>query len=117
MTKFSFFTIREEGEQKDNVTTTASVQAPFIQQKQVDKIEVKNKYSSYTFSYHAVRLFKKFQPLQHQVRDSLSQAKQHNFSNKESNLLRFRFNKRFPIFHWLKIDFSTLEVFLRFFRS
>jgi hypothetical protein len=62
MTKFSFFVIQEEGEQKDTVTTTTSVQAPSIQQKQVDKIEEKHKYSFCTPSSHAVRLVKKSNP-------------------------------------------------------
>jgi hypothetical protein len=35
--KFSFFTICSKEEQKDTATTTASPQAPSIQQKQVDK--------------------------------------------------------------------------------
>jgi hypothetical protein len=42
-TKFSFFTICSKGEQKDTATTTASAQAPSIQQKQVDKIVAKCK--------------------------------------------------------------------------
>jgi hypothetical protein len=42
-TKFSFFTICSKGEQKDTATTTASAQAPSIQQKQVDKIVEKCK--------------------------------------------------------------------------
>jgi hypothetical protein len=42
-TKFSFFTIYSKGEQKDVATTTASAQAPSIQQKQVDKIAAKCK--------------------------------------------------------------------------
>jgi hypothetical protein len=36
--KFSFITICSKGEQKDTTTTTASPQAPSIQQKQVDKV-------------------------------------------------------------------------------
>jgi hypothetical protein len=44
-TKFSFFTICSKGEQKDTATTTASDQAPFIQQKLVDKIAAKHKNS------------------------------------------------------------------------
>jgi hypothetical protein len=39
--KFSFFTICSKGEQKDTATTTASPQAPSIQQKQVDKVAAK----------------------------------------------------------------------------
>jgi hypothetical protein len=65
-------------------TTAASVQAPSIQQKQVDNIEEKNKYSFFTQSSH-------------QVLDNLPQTKQHNFSSKASNSPRFRFNKRFPL--------------------
>jgi hypothetical protein len=91
--------IQEGSEQKDTMTTTASVQAPSIQQKQVRKIEEKHKDSFCTQSSHAVRLVKKVQPLQHQVRDNLPQAKQCNVSSKASNSPRFRFNKRFPISH------------------
>jgi hypothetical protein len=43
------------------------------------------------------RLVEQIQPRQQQVRDSLQQAKQHNFSSKASNSPRFRFNKRFPL--------------------
>jgi hypothetical protein len=39
--KFSFFTICSKGEHKDTATTTASPQAPFIQQKQVEKVAEK----------------------------------------------------------------------------
>jgi hypothetical protein len=39
--KFSFFTICSKGEHKDTATTTASPQAPSIQQKQVDKVAAK----------------------------------------------------------------------------
>jgi hypothetical protein len=42
-TKFSFFTICSKSEQKNTATTAASVQAPSVQQKQVDKIESKCK--------------------------------------------------------------------------
>jgi hypothetical protein len=42
-TKFSFFTVCSKGEQKNTTTTATSVQAPSIQQKQVDKIEAKCK--------------------------------------------------------------------------
>jgi hypothetical protein len=38
------------------------------------------------------------QPQQQQVRDSLPPTKQHNFSNKTHNSLRFRFIKLFPLF-------------------
>jgi hypothetical protein len=41
--KFSFITICSKGEQKDTATTTASPQAPSIQQKQVDKVVAKRK--------------------------------------------------------------------------
>jgi hypothetical protein len=44
--KFSFFTICSKGEQKDTATTTASPQAPSIQQKQVDKAAKKQKIPS-----------------------------------------------------------------------
>jgi len=96
---FIFFMIQGEGEKKDTMTTMASIQAPPIQQKQVKNIEAKKKYSLCTPSSHAVILVKKFQPLQHQVHDNLPQAKQCNFSSKESNSPRFRFNKCFPISH------------------
>jgi hypothetical protein len=61
-TKFSFFTICSKGEQKDTATTAASVQAPSIQQKQVDKIEEKHKDSFYTQSSHVAILVKKSNP-------------------------------------------------------
>jgi hypothetical protein len=44
--KFSFFTICSKGEQKDTATTTASPQAPSIQQKQVDKVAKSEKIPS-----------------------------------------------------------------------
>jgi hypothetical protein len=96
-TKFNFFTICSKGEQKDTATTTASAQAPSIQQKQVDKIATKCKDSFCTQASHVARLVKKVQPFQPQVRDNLQQAKQHNFSNKASNSSRCRFNKRFSL--------------------
>jgi hypothetical protein len=96
-TTFNLFTICSKGEQKDTATTAASVQAPSIQQKQVDKIEAKHKDSFCTQSSHVSRLVKKVQPFQHQVLDNLPQAKQCNFSSKASNSPRFRFNKRFPL--------------------
>jgi hypothetical protein len=96
-TKFSFFTICSKGEQKDTATTTASAQAPSIQQKQVDKIATKNKDSFYTQSSHVARLVEQIQPCQQQVHDNLQQTKQHNFSSKASNSPRFRFNKCFPL--------------------
>jgi hypothetical protein len=73
-TKFSFFTVCSKREQKN--TTAASVQAPSIQQKQVDKIATKCKYSFCTQASHVARLVKKVQPFQPQVRDNLQQAKQ-----------------------------------------
>jgi hypothetical protein len=50
--KFSFFTICSKEEQKDTATTTASPQAPSIQQKQVDKAIEKHKDSFCTPSSH-----------------------------------------------------------------
>jgi hypothetical protein len=50
--KFSFFTICSKGEQKDIGTTTASPQAPSIQQNQVNKVVAKCKYSFCTPSSH-----------------------------------------------------------------
>jgi hypothetical protein len=61
-TKFSFFTICSKGEQKDTATTAASVQAPSIQQKQVEKIEEKHKDSFCTQSSHVARLVKNSNP-------------------------------------------------------
>jgi hypothetical protein len=94
-TKFSFFTVCSKREQKN--TTATSVQAPSIQQKQVDKIAAKCKYSFCTQASHVARLVKKVQPFQPQVRDNLQQAKQCNFSNKASSSSRCRFNKRFSL--------------------
>ena len=54
-TKFSFFTICSKGEQNYTATTTASPQAPSIQQKQVDKSAAKRKYSFYTHKSHIAR--------------------------------------------------------------
>jgi hypothetical protein len=96
-TKFSFFTICSKGEQKDTATTTASAQAPSIQQKQVDKIAAKCKDSFCTQASHVARLVKKVQPFQPHVRDNLQQAKQRNFSNKASSSSRCRFNKHFSL--------------------
>jgi hypothetical protein len=75
-TKFSFFTICSKGEQKDTASTTTSAQALFIQQKQVDKIAAKCKYSFCTQESHVSRLVKKVQPFQPQFRDNLQQGKQ-----------------------------------------
>jgi hypothetical protein len=94
--KFIFFTVCSKGEQKNTTTTAASVQAPFFQQKQVDKIEAKNKDYFCTQSTHIARLVKEFQPFQPQVRDNLQQDKQHNVSIKASNSSRCRFKKHFP---------------------
>jgi hypothetical protein len=58
-TKFSFFTICSKGEQKDIATTTASAQAPSIQQKKVNKVAAKREYSFCTQSSHVARLVKK----------------------------------------------------------
>jgi hypothetical protein len=96
-TKFSFFTICSKGEQKDTATTTTSAQAPSIQQKQVDKIATKHKYSFCTQSSHVARLVEQIQPRQQQVCDNLPQTKQCNVSSKASNSPRFRFNKCFPL--------------------
>jgi hypothetical protein len=96
-TKFSFFTICSKGEQEDIATTTASAQAPSIQQKRVDKTATKRKYSVCTQTSHVARPVEQIQPRQQQVRDSLPQTKQRDVSNKASNSPRFRFNKRFPL--------------------
>jgi hypothetical protein len=61
-TKFIFFTICSKGEQKDTATTTASAQAPSIQQKQVDKIATKHKDSFCTQSSHVADWLKRFNP-------------------------------------------------------
>jgi hypothetical protein len=50
--KFSFFTICSKGEQKDIIATTTSLQAPFIKQKQVDKVAAKHKNFFCTSSSH-----------------------------------------------------------------
>jgi hypothetical protein len=94
-TKFSFFTVCSKREQKN--TIAASVQAHFIQYKQVDKIATKCKYSFCTHASHVSRLVKKVQPLQPYVHDNLQQAKQRNFSNKESSSSRCRFNRHFSL--------------------
>jgi hypothetical protein len=71
--KFSFFTICSKGEQKDTATTTTLPPAPSIQQKQVDKVAEKNKYSFCTPSSHVSRLVE--QPQLQQVHDRLPQTK------------------------------------------
>jgi hypothetical protein len=96
-TKFIFSTICSKGEQKDTATTIASAQAPFIHQKQVDKVAAKQKDSFCTQSSHVARLVKKVQPFHPQVRDDLQQTKQRDGSNKASSSPRFRFNNRFPL--------------------
>src|ERR1700678_4197710 len=94
-TKFIFSTICSKGEQKDTATTTASAQAPSIQQKKVDKVAKKHKDCFYTQSSHVARWFKKVQPFQPQVRDDLQQTKQRDVSCMTSSSPRCRFNKRF----------------------
>jgi hypothetical protein len=81
--KFSFFTIFSKGEHKDTVTTTASPQAPSIQQKQVDKVAAKRKDSFCTPSSHVAGLIEQPQP--QQVRDRLPQTKQRDVSSKASS--------------------------------
>jgi hypothetical protein len=63
-TKFILFTLCSKGERKDTATTTASTQAPSIQQKQVDKIAEKRKDSFCTQSSHVARLVEQIQPRQ-----------------------------------------------------
>jgi hypothetical protein len=60
--KFSFFTICSKEEQKDTATTTASPQAPSIQEKQVDKAATKCKDSLDTPSSHVSLLVEQPQP-------------------------------------------------------
>jgi hypothetical protein len=94
-TKFSFFTICSKGERKDTGTTTKSPQAPSIQQKQVDKVVEKNKYSFCTPSSHVSQLVEQPQP-QH-VCYRLPQTEQCDVSSKASNSPRCRFNKCFSL--------------------
>jgi hypothetical protein len=94
-TKFSFFTICSKGEQKDTATTTASPQAPSIQQKKVGKVAKKCKESFFTPSSHVSQLFEQPQP--QQVRDKLPQTEQRDISSKASNSPRWRFNKCFSL--------------------
>jgi hypothetical protein len=91
--KFIFFTIYSKGEQKDTATTTALPQAPSIQQKQVDKVAAKRKYSFCTRSSHVSRLVEQPQP--QQVLDRLPQTEQRDVSSKTSSSPRCRFNKCF----------------------
>jgi len=102
-TKFSFFAICSKGEQKDTATTTALAQEPSIQQKKIDKIEKKCKYSFCTKEYHVPRLVKNFQPFQPQFRENLQHAKQHNFSNKASKSSSADSTNTFPSPWELKI--------------
>jgi hypothetical protein len=94
-TKFIFSTMCSKGKKKDTATTTASAQAPSIQQKKVDKVATKNKDFFFTQSSKIAILVKKVQTFQPKVRDSLQQAKQCHFSNKASRSPRFRFINRF----------------------
>jgi hypothetical protein len=96
-TKFIFSTICSKGEQKDTAPTTASAQAPSIQQKQVDKVVAKHEDSFCTQSSKIARLVKKVQTFQPKVHDSLQQAKQRHFSSKARKSPRFRFNNHFPL--------------------
>jgi hypothetical protein len=82
-TKFSFFTICSKGEQKNTTTTTSLPQAPYIQQKQVDKATEKCNYSFFTPSSHVSRLVEQPQP--QQVRDRLPQTKQRDVSSTTSS--------------------------------
>jgi len=96
-TKFSFFTNCSKGEHKDTATTTALPQAPFIQQKQVEKVATKHTYSFCTQSSHVSQLVEHNQPHHQQVHENLQQPNQHNFSNKVNNSSRCIFNKQFSL--------------------
>jgi hypothetical protein len=98
-TNIKFFTTCSKGEQKDIAITTTSAQAPYVQQNKVDKIATKHKDSFFTQSSQVARLVEQSQPHKQQVRDNLEQAKQRNFSNKESKSSRCRFNKCFSLSH------------------
>jgi hypothetical protein len=93
--KFSFFTICSKGKQKDTATTTASPPAPSFQQKQVEKVAAKQKYSFFTPSSHVARVFEQHQ-LQ-QVRDKLPQTKQRDISSNTSISPRCRSSKCFSL--------------------
>jgi hypothetical protein len=80
---------------KDTATTTASPQAPSIQQKKVEKVAEKCKDSFFTSSSHVAQLVEKPQP--QQVRDRLPQTEQHDVSSKASNSPRCRFSKCFSL--------------------
>jgi hypothetical protein len=96
-TKFIFSTICSKGEQKDTAATTASTQAPSIQQKQVDKVAAKHEYSFCTQSSKIARLVKKVQTFQPQVRDRFPQTKQCDVSSNTSSSPRCRSRKRFSL--------------------
>jgi hypothetical protein len=97
-TKFSFFTICSKGEHKDTATTTASAQAPSIQQKQVDKIAAKCKDSFCTQASHVARLVKKVQPFQPHVHDNLQQAKQAQLLQQGKQLIKMQIQQTlFPL--------------------
>jgi hypothetical protein len=100
--KFILFTVCSKDAQKATTTTAAST--PSIQQKQIAE-EKEYIVSSPTMvptqcpiKPRDNRLVEQIQPHQQQVRDSLPQTKQHNFSNKAHNSPRFRFRKCFPLF-------------------
>jgi hypothetical protein len=93
-TKFKFFTICSNGEQKDTATTTPSTQAPSIQNKQVKKKGTTHKHSLCTQTSHVAQLVEHIQPRQQQVHDNLPQR---NVSSKASIAPRFN---RFPLSPW-----------------
>jgi hypothetical protein len=100
--KFILFTACSKDAQKTTTITAAST--PSIQQKQI--VERKEDiFSSPTmvptqFQFKPIdnKLVEQIQPHQQQVRDSLPQTKQHNFSNKARISPRFKFKKIFPLF-------------------
>jgi hypothetical protein len=75
---------------KDTATTTASAQAPSIQQKQVDKVAAKHEDSFCTQSSKIAKLVKKVQTFQPKVRDSLQQAKQCHFSKQGKQITKIQ---------------------------
>jgi hypothetical protein len=93
--KFSFFTICSKGEQRDTATTSALPPAPSIQQKQVDKVAAKHKYSFYTPFPRAARLVE--QPYLQRVHDRLPQTKEHDVSSNTSSSPKRRSSKRFSL--------------------
>jgi hypothetical protein len=94
-TKFIFSTTCSKGEQKDTATTTASAQAPSIQQKQVDKVAAKHKDSFCTTSSHVARPVEQPQP--QRVHDRLPQTEQCDVSSNTSSSPRCRSSKRFSL--------------------